>query len=234
MKNLVLGLLSLLALFALCTRQVSSFEFFDSDIDYWSENNPPNLEGPPSPPKSKDQPSLKKEKKKSSFNWKEQLDPQNDDFFREGDYMPPKAFRELVKNPTDTNIKNWFKLMEKKNRLSQRLGRRIEEYLKKNKKLKPKEKRNFNRAKRKLSHTTEDYKRFRFRLYFESSCSHCKRMFKTMEELQSRGYFVELKQIDKKAKGPLPLPFPVTYASREEIKEKNINSWPVLFISTLR
>ena len=79
-----------------------------------------------------------------------------------------------------------------------------------------------------------DYNRFRFRLYFESSCPHCKRMFQTMKDLQTRGYFVELRQIDKGPKGPMRLPFPVTYASRKEVKEKNINSWPTLFIGDLK
>ena len=124
--------------------------------------------------------------------------------------------------------------MEKKNRLSQRLGQRLQSICEKNKKLKPKEKEVIHDARRKISQSAPDYNRFRFRLYFESSCPHCKRMFQTMKDLQTRGYFVELKQIDKGPKGPMRLPFPVTYASRKEVKEKNINSWPTLFIGDLK
>lgn len=214
---------------------VYAFDFFDSDIDYWNESKRIHQSTPhtakKTPIKNENE---SEENKKSSFDWKKQLNPKNDEFFKEGDYTPPAAFMELARNPSDKNIKNWFSLVEKKNLLSQRLGQRIAEYVRKNKKLKPDEEVNLKNTKKELPRSNDDYKRFRFRMYFESSCPHCKRMFQTMKELQEMGYFVELKQIDDNQKVRRMLPFSVTRASKEELKNKKINSWPVLFVGDLK
>ena len=196
--------------------ELMAFEYFKSDIDYWK--GPKKL--------------LPAKKERASFDWEKHLNPKNDEFFKEGQYTPPAAFMELVRSPNDKNIKNWFALVEKKNQLSQRLTNNIQQYLKKNQ-MRPAEKSIVKNIATKLPQSSKDYSRFRFRLYFESSCPHCQRMMKTMHELQRRGHFVELKQIDKNSKISNPLPFPVTFATKKELEEKNINSWPVLFIGDL-
>ena len=75
-----------------------------------------------------------------------------------------------------------------------------------------------------------DFKRFRFRLYFDSSCPHCKSMLSTLKDLQDMGYYVELRQVDDK-RPDYPIAFPSVHAIKEELKERKINSWPVMFVA---
>lgn len=222
-----------MALSFLITGNVQAFDYFGSKIDYWGEA------------KKKEVPTIEEktiqedkrpvaESPPSSFDWKKQLDPKNDEFFKEGDYVPPAAFMELARNPTDQNITNWFKLMEKKNELSTRLSQRIQQYLSKTTKLVPEERRVMTEAAKAFSVKEVDYTRFRFRMYFESSCPHCKSMMETMKELQDSGYYVEIRQIDQNQKVMHSLPFPVEMATPQELKEKEITSWPVLFVGDLK
>lgn len=223
MKKFVL----LSAMVVLCIQNALSLEYFDTRIDYWNKMPKESSQNaPPSPPVTKDSDHPTKEIKK--FDWKKTLDPKNEEFFREGNHVPPAAFMELARDPSDLNIKNWFKLIEKKNKLSSRLQKRIAKYLKKNRKLEPNARQALVQNLKSLPQIKHDYKRFRFRMYFESSCPHCKRMVNTLKDLRDIGYFVEIKQIDKK---PIALPFPTTPATKEELKAKNINAWPVLFIA---
>ena len=210
-----------------------AFDYFDNKIDYWGKKGPRSNQVP-----TQDQALPQEERKidvpSSTFDWKKQLNPKNDEFFKEGDYTPPAAFMELARNPTDDNIKNWFELIERKNQVSEKLSQRIQEYLVKNKKLKPEEQQLLVEAKSQLPKAQEDHTRFRFRMYFESSCPHCKRMLNTLQELRELGYYVEIKQIDHNPKVTEALPFPVEQASPEELKEKEISSWPVLFVGDLK
>lgn len=226
-------ILSAIALSLFIAGNVRAFDYFHSKIDYWGN------------PKKKETTAVVEEKvmeeKKpiaesppSSFDWKKQLDPKNDEFFKEGDHTPPAAFMELARNPTDQNITNWFKLMEKKNELSTRLSQRIQQYLSKTTKLAPQERQVMAEAAKNFEAKEVDYKRFRFRMYFESSCPHCKSMMETMKELQDSGFYVEIRQIDQNPKVAMPLPFPVELATPQELKEKEITSWPVLFIGDLQ
>ena len=206
---------------------VGAFDYFDSNhIEYWEKM-----------PKEKK--SINKANKeggqKPSFNWKDQLDPQKESFFREGSHTPPAAVIELMRNPTDQNIKNWFALIEKKNNLAQRLHQRIAEYVRKNKSTLEKEEINLTKSNLvTLSKESGHPRRFRFRLYFESHCSHCNRMIETMKELQELGYYVEIRQIDDNKKALKALPFPVSKASARELSEKKINTWPVLLVGDLK
>ena len=215
---------SLLAMFStfMPLLPLMAFDYFDSDIDYWNEQW-----------RGQEQARPNQKKKASEFDWSKHLNPENKEFFKEGSYTPPAAFMELVRNPNDENIKNWFALVAKKNQLSQQLTDRIQKYLAKNQKLARPKKGIMQNIANNLPKNTKNYKSFRFRLYFESTCPHCKRMMQTMSELQDNGYYVELRQIDKNHAGMQPLPFPVTYATERELQEKNINSWPVLFIGDL-
>ena len=215
----------------------ASVKYFPSKIDYWKDAKPEakkvhkkqkteELSQKPTPTK-KDP-----ENKKEPFNWDKHLDPENtEEFFKEGDHMPPPAFIELIKNPSDGNIKNWFKLIDRKNQLLQRLQLRVKQYLAKNdKKLKPLEKKDIFEKAQKIKKFDPDAKRYRFRMYFESSCPHCKRMLSELKSIQNKGFFVEIRQIDDNTKYSYSLPFPISKATAQELKEKNINSWPVLFI----
>ena len=224
----------ILVFILLLSGRLMAFDYFNSNIDYWGKEIKKTT-----PLVTEEKSELPEVEKKDSstpigFDWKKQLDPKNEEFFKEGDYTPPVAFMELARNPTDENIKNWYKLIEKKNELSSRLSQRMQEFLKKNQKLAPEEKAILAESVNRLPVAQADYSKFRFRMYFESSCPHCKRMLKTLQELQELGYYVEIRQVDQNPKVAKALPFPVTLASPQELKEKEITSWPVLFAGDLK
>ena len=110
----------------------------------------------------------------------------------------------------------------------------MSDYLKKTNQLNPMEKEFINeqvkRQKDKIDTRSTDPKRFRFRMYFESSCPHCQKMMDELITLQDMGFYVELRQIDGNKEYARGLPFIVHRASKSEIKEKKIDAWPVLFI----
>jgi len=228
-------ILSAIALLLLIAGKGHAFDYFGSKIDYWGESNKKEtLAVVKEEVKEDEKKPVTESPPPSLFDWKKQLDPKNDEFFKEGDYSPPAAFMELARNPTDQNITNWFKLMERKNELQTRLSQRIQQYLSRSNKIVPEERIAMTEAVKTLSVKEVDYSRYRFRMYFETSCPHCKHMMETMKELQDSGFYVEIRQIDQNPKVSLSLPFPVEMATPQELKEKEITSWPVLFIGDLK
>ena len=206
------------------------FDYFNNTIDYWQERQSVKALKKPEPATVvKPQPALPA--KEVSFDWSKHLDPKNDEFFKEGDHTPPAPFMELARNPTDENIKRWFAMIELKNQMMERLNVSMADYLQKNQmKLNTEEKDLIVQNTQRIAPQNIDVRRFRFRLYFESSCPHCHNMMATMKDLQDLGYYGELRQVDKNRPN-FPLPFPATQASPEELKARDINSWPVLFIA---
>ena len=81
---------------------------------------------------------------------------------------------------------------------------------------------------------TPDAKRFRLRMYFDSHCPHCERMMGTLSELAARGYFVELRQVDKDRSTRSRIPFPVADATPEELKTYGVEAVPVLLVGDLK
>ncbi len=220
---LVAWLLSLDAVHA------SEFQYFEREIDYWNsaKKAPPAASLPANP-------TEKKQEDADSFDWKKHLDPKNPEFFKEGDHTPPEPFMEIVRNPSDKNLKNWFEYIDKKNRLTERLQERMVEYLaKEGKHLEADQKRELTAQVRSLPRTSPSVKRYRFRMYFDSTCPHCRRMFETLKTLQDQGYFVEARQIDSGTEGLQNLPIPTTPASRDEIKKFEIQSVPFLLVGDL-
>ena len=55
-------------------------------------------------------------------------------------------------------------------------------------------------------------------------------MIEELRKFQDMGFYVELKQIDNNKRYVEGLPFVVSQASEDEIKENKIDSWPVLLI----
>lgn len=217
--NFVLWLLMPLATFA------GEVSFFDSKIDYWGENkkatnSPLVVEKTETPEGGK-------------FPWKTFLDPKNKEFFREGDYTPPEPFMEIARNPSDENIKNWFELMKKKNELARRLDERVKEYLVKNGQP-PSIQPETLASPSKVSSRAQgplDPARFKVRMYFESTCPHCRRMFGVLKRLQDEGVEVHALQIDR---GPVPADekvVPIGVATQEEIKKHGINGVPFLVVA---
>lgn len=216
--------LFLVALVVVDYARAEQFQYFDKGIEYWHEP------GPAAATTSKETPAGQ-----SRFPWDKYLNPVNKEFFKEGDYTPPEPFMEIVRNPSDENLKMWFAYVEKKNELASTLELKMREYLAKNGN--PVVAVDTERMMRKVkleAPTNIDIKQFRFRLYFSSQCPHCQRMFATMRELQEKGFFVEARQVDKNPKGVVPLPFPTQMATQDEISRKDIQSVPVLLIGDLK
>ncbi len=213
-------------------------QYFDTAINYWESEK---IEATKTAKDKKLTPDIQKKivvkepeanpKDAVAFPWNNYLDPKQDAFFKEGDYMPPEPFMELARNPSDGNIKMWFSYIEKKNQVAERLAKRMEEYAAANSATFSKE------AKEKLTHRIQnipvpddDFKRFRFRLYFDSTCPHCKKMFGTLNDLQDRGYFVEARQIDRGPLGDLHALVPIYPADPTDVKKLAIMSVPLLLI----
>lgn len=217
--------LVLLSLFASSVR-AEDVKFFEGDIDYWSE-----AETKPLPkPEAKSIESAKPVAEvRPTFDWKNALDPQNEDFFREGDYVPPAPFMEVARNPSDENIRLWNAYIAKKNELAARLERRLREYAAGNASVKT--------APQPLREPKVPVevspKRFQFRLYFDSQCPHCKRMMQSMSEIAGQGFSVEAKQIDNLPFETRGWPFPFSKASTEEVKRQAINSVPFLLVADI-
>lgn len=201
----------------------TEIDFFGSKIDYWAESKSTLQSNSIS--RSKENIS---EKSVSEFPWKTYLDPKNKEFFKEGEYTPPEPFMEIARNPTDENIKNWFEFMKRKNELAQRLDLRMREYLANNGN--PTIKPTHQEKSRIISHEF-DQTRFKIRMYFESTCPHCKRMFLVLRQLQENGISIETLQIDtglvpKESEGLL-----VGKATSEEVKKHGVSGVPFLLIA---
>ena len=120
----------ILIFYTFVPQEILAFKYFDKSIDYWNikKSETDNKEDKSSPTKrrgtsrshSKDRSKRSiREDQKEKFDWEPYLNPQSpkdlEELFREGDYTPPKPLLELANNPTDENIKNWFRLIEKRN-----------------------------------------------------------------------------------------------------------------------
>lgn len=196
----------------------AEFRYFsDPEVDYWkkkSQTEPSTVTAKPSPV-----PAV-------SFPWKKYLDPKNDEFFREGDYLPPAPFMEIARNPSDENIANWFHYLEVKNAITHRLQERLETYSALQ--VRPLALKSGPLA------LDPDAKRFRLRLYFDSHCPHCQQMLGTLTDLSKRGFWIELRQIDSDFAIRSKIPFPVMSASRQELSQYHIEGVPLLLVGNLK
>lgn len=213
--------------------EASAFDYFKQDIDYWKEGTKTE---PPSKVEAK---VAKKEPIKTEiqtvndkkFDWDKYSDPKNPEFFKEGDYTPPAPFMEVARNPSNENIQRWFSLIEVKNKIMANLQKRLGEFVSKvSIPLDSEELALVSQQQARLTSKQIDFKRFRFRLYFDSSCPHCKSMLNTLKDLQDMGYYVELRQVDDR-RPDYPIGFPTVRATKDELKERKINSWPVMFVA---
>lgn len=206
-------------------------EYFDTKIDYWGEK--------PSPMKNEKVPSVV-EQPKEKFPWKTYLDPKNKEFFKEGDYTPPEPFMEIARDPSDENIKNWFEFMKRKNELAARLEQKMQEYLARNEapglaaQIGARVARNDAAPRKQPISVALDPARFRIRMYFDSHCPHCRRMFGVLKRLKDEGFSVEALQVDS---GPVSTEekiVPIGKASLSELKGRGGSAVPFLLIADLK
>ena len=216
------------------------FQFFQGEIDYWKDKKPATSQAPVIPQGAKPSTSSNEKPEDEAspdgpFPWAKYLDPKNKEFFKEGDYTPPEPFMEIVRNPSDRNLKLWFSYMDKKNELSTRLQIRMQEYVQRQGiSIEPQVRESVNARIAALPKSEPEAKRYRFRMYFDSHCPHCKRMFSTMESLQDRGFYVEGLQVDGNGKNLMQANFPTSPASPADLKSKDIQSVPQLFVGDMK
>lgn len=222
----------------------ADFQYFnESGIDFWKKSQPKvqtpkNQTIKPSTTSAENSLTLK-EPSPSAFPWKKYLDPKNDDFFREGEYLPPAPFMEIARNPSDENIENWFKYLEAKNEITRRLQTKLTDYAAKhaNKPSEALTEAALQKAIKSIPETqnlNSDAKRFRLRLYFDSKCPHCERMIETLKGLSKKGFYIELRQVDQDYQVRSRIPFPVASANKTELKQYQIESVPVLLVGDLK
>ena len=232
-------MLAAVMLIAAAPSQASEFQYFEGSINYWGKEakNEADVSTKPDP---KAKPQIEKKENvanttKEEFQWNKYMDPTNKEFFREGDYTPPEPFMELVRNPTDQNIRMWFAYMDQKNELASRLQKRMTEYAHANGPAIPMEaKEKIVQASRMIPTPADDFERFRFRMYFDSQCPHCKRMFETLNDLQDRGYFVEARQVDNGPIDQIRSHVAIVSAKTSEVKQYNVTAVPLLLIGDLK
>lgn len=169
-------------------------------------------------------------KKDLGFSWKGYTDPKSKDFWTEGSFVTPKPIQFLAQNPTDENIKKWLEVVNKKNKLQARLVSKVQDYIRRRKGNQATRAYLKTSVNRNLLNQKEDWKRYRFRLYVDSACPHCKRMLDTMVRLQRDGYYVEIHQIDRGA-WPKGTPIPVILADRKDVRKKGITTVPYLMVA---
>jgi len=222
--------LKLSSLLLSLTAWAGDFQYFEGGIDYWNDASKRVEEiKKPIVPMTKSNAEITDG---SKFVWSKYLDPKNKEFFKEGEYAPPEPFMEIVRNPTDENLKMWFAYIDKKNELASRLDTRMKEFVGSHG-LIPTEEKNILLARGSaLPKMSEATKRFRFRMYFDSKCPHCKKMMGTLEDLQNRGFLVEARQVDG-GEAPAVL-FPIVRANSKEMAEKEVQNVPLLLIGDLQ
>ena len=201
--------------------------FFEQGINYW---HAPVAEKASVSAK----PTAKAEASVSQpFDWHKYLNSERNEFFKEGDYTPPEPFMEVARRPTDENLARWFEYVEMKNALAQRLGARMEDFVKQHggsMQANQVSAQSHPPIPQPVRETGKD-SQLHVRMYFDSTCPHCRKMFGTLAELQERGYLVDARQVDN---GPLigiPPGIAVHQASPEELKIWDIKSVPVVLIN---
>lgn len=161
---------------------------------------------------------------KKSFSWNEQLNIENDQFFKEGDYMPPAPLVEALRRPTKENILNFEKWQEMRNLLLQRYEIARSQYVRQTGN-------NLPVADMPVLEVSEkDLEKYHYAFYFESTCPSCHAMFQTINQMVQRGVYVEAIRVDKgEGEGEVKgLNIPWSYAKPEELKKLNLKSVPVL------
>jgi hypothetical protein len=171
---------------------------------------------------------------KEPFDWKKHLDEKNDEFFREGEYIPPAPFMEVARDPSDANIKLWIAYIDKKNRLAERLRSRIAEFSTTSKESVPKQLAAERVRAIESTRSSFDPSRFRVRTYFDSKCPHCMRMLVTLKQLQDMGVLVEALQIDRDRSENARFPLATAFADPADVKKQGIQSVPLTLVADLK
>lgn len=188
----------------------AEINFFDKDINYWIQKKEKNKA-------SKIQSKTKVKKDKNGFNWAKYKNVEDDEFFKEGNHIPPAPFMEVARRPTKENIKNWLEYISMKNKMQARFLKELRKYQKK-KILPPESIRFLNAQSAKMTFVSDSLSDVNITTYFLTTCPACKKMFNTLSDLKRLGIYVEAVQIDYKKRLKHTVNVPVYLAKKEEAK----------------
>ena len=197
----------------------NSIEFFkEKEINYFKKEVPKQELKPKEVKKELPKTVLTKKKtvKKSQFDWEKVMDVEDDEFFREGEHLPPHVVMEVSRRPTDKNIKNYLDYFKLKNLVRQRTQLAIEDYLRR-KSPSPETVKRFTKVKQELPEIDPDGVNYRVVMFFRADCPFCKKMFGTLSELSKMGYLVEARQVDRQPLRFNSLGVPIVAATKEDM-----------------
>lgn len=208
---------------SLLNPHANGVEYFDTPINYWGESKKQELTEP--------KPEQSNKITKNKFEWNKYLDPSNDEFFKEGDYTPPKPFMEVARNPSNENLKNWFEYIQAKNDISKRLQTRMIEFVGAQSPMSERVEQQNQQVNRTMS---IDSSRFKLRMYFDSVCPHCKKMFETLDKLSLDGFQIEAVQVDHRPFERANSKIQFSRSDKQELKKHGISSVPHLIVADLK
>lgn len=162
------------------------------------------------------------ETQKKPFSWNDQLNVENDQFFKEGDYIPPAPLIEAMRRPTKENILNFEKWQEMRNVLLQRYEVARSQYVGKTGNPAPVPDIQV------LEVSEKELSNYHYIFYFESTCPSCHAMFQTINQMVQRGVYVEAIRVDHGDSEVKGLDLPWIFAKPEELKKLNLKAVPVL------
>ena len=195
-------------------------QFFDRPIDYFEEVDVQNKEAEQAVKE------LPKTAEPKSFEWNNYLDENKDEFFREGDYIPPAPFLEVVRRPTAKNILLFEKWKEKKNQLLKRYNAKRLAVLG----LKGATVPSLEPMIEPSEGVYEKLKEYRMVFYFDSKCPSCKGMYQVVNRLADNGVYVEAVRLDTGENSIEGLNIPWSVASTKEMSVLKISAVPMLMI----
>lgn len=190
---------------------------FNSGIRYFDTEN----EKEDSPDVPKDAGPRPDGASKKKFDWSSHLDVEKDEFFKEGDYIPPAPFMEALRRPTPENILLFEKWQQTKNLLLERYETARRRYL--GKTILAAE-----TPQRAVPDESANLEKLRFVFYFDAACPSCKAMFATINQMIEGGIYVEAVRVDKGKDGVSGLSVPWTYVQAKEIEANNLKAVPFL------
>ena len=200
----------------------SSFaQFFDTPIKYFDEEK---IEKKVIESIEK---KISKDSESKGFKWDNYLDENKDEFFREGDYLPPAPFLEVVRRPTAKNILLFEEWKKKKNRLLTRYNeKRMAVLGLKGISANP----IIGKGGSSSKEVYGKLKRYRMVFYFDSKCPSCKGMYQIVNQLASNGVYVEAVRLDTGENEIEGLRIPWVKVSANEMSILKISAVPMLMI----
>lgn len=209
--------LLLLALIEPCLAE--EFQFFDKGIDYWGEENPKEA------PRKREAVGSGRKK---SFDWDKYMDPENDEFFKEGNYTPPAPFMEFYRRPTKENTLKWDAYIKKRNQIHKRALLAAKKYLPQV--ASPSINREFMAKSSGKNLGIEVFKGKWLVFYFDKNCPHCSAMYPTINRLAMSGVNVQAVRLDP-GKGIIEgLNIPWQKVKPDEKKKMKIGVTPTLLV----